>query len=287
MKKISLPNSTTVRSFIAATSGTLQQHAPGLVARVLEFQFLRTRPKAVRRLGFTERPQFTWEVQAEGETLQVYCWGASLEIAGKIALLAHGWNSNAFDLYPLVEVLRSAGYTVVAADQPGHGHSTGRSSSFPQFTRNLERVARLLPHVDLVVGHSMGAAALATAMTRGLPAGKAILLAPPADLRQYIERFATYLGLQSPVQEQLQRRLELREKVDLDQLIPEVVGPRLSAPALIVCDRQDRETGLASAERYAASWPGAELVVTEGLGHNRLLGDSQVHERLLQFVRKP
>lgn len=283
MKKISLLKSTTVRALWRSGFEGIQNRLPLLVARLAETQFTRTRPNPVPQLGIMEQPQRTWDLAAEGETLKVYAWGDP-ESAQRVALLSHGWNSNAWDLYPVVESLRKAGWTVVAADQPGHGNSTGRHSSFPQFARNLERVWRSLPRVDAFVGHSVGAAAGALAISRGLHPKAAVLLAPPADLRVYVQRFAEYFGLSERVKVTLQTRLEQREKVDLKDVVPEAILGHVQVPALIVCDRKDREVGLEAAERYAQNWSGSRLVVTEGLGHARILGNPAVLDQLTAFL---
>lgn len=284
MKKIWLLKSTTVRALWKTGLDGIQARLPLLVARLAETQFTRTRPNPLPQLGIMEQPQLTWDLSAEGETLKVYAWG-NPQVAERIALLSHGWNSNAWDLYPIVESLRKAGYTVVAADQAGHGNSSGKHSSFPQFARNLERVWRSLPPVDVFVGHSMGGAAGALAISRGLQPGAAVLLAPPADLRVYISRFASALGLSEQVMHTLQTRLETREKVELKDVVPEAILGHVQIPALIFCDRKDREVGLEAAERYARSWSGSKLVVTEGLGHARILGNPAVLDQLVAFVK--
>ncbi len=284
MKKISPINSTTVRSFVRLGIQEMQQHVPGWVAWMLRSQFTRTNPVPVPRLGIVERPQHQWEMRAEGGRLRGYSWGASLSIASRVALVSHGWNSNAFRLYPLIESLRQQGFTVVALDHLGHGASTGRHASLPQFARSLRRVARSLPRLDLFVGHSMGGAAGALALSQGMSARAAVLLAPPADVRDYVRRFATAYGLSSEVAALLQEDLELREHVELDQLVPEVMAVGLKIPALVVCDQHDREVPLEASRRYVENWAGAEWLVTEQLGHNRILHDPQVLSRIGEFV---
>ena len=285
MKKISLLKSTTVRSVVTQGLQSLQEVAPDWVAWMLKGELSRTRPRAVPRLGICERPQHTWEMRAEGGTLQVYSWGASLSMAPRVALVSHGWNSNAFGLYPLIESLRDQGFTVVSFDHFGHGASSGRHATFPQFARSVHRVARSLPRLDLFVGHSMGGAAGTLALSQGMSARAAVLLAPPADVRDYVRHFALAYGLSPEVTARLQEQLELHERVDLDQLVPEVLASRLSLPALVVCDRQDREVPLEKARRYVQHWAGAEWMETDGLGHNRILKDPQVLERIQEFVR--
>jgi len=242
-----------------------------VMALIALHRFTRTHPRKLPKLGQTELPQHTWRLEAEGHELMVYAWG-SLDHAEKIALLAHGWNGSAWQLYPLAEHLRKHGYTVVAFDQVGHGRSTGRHTNFPQFARMVERVGRSLPKsVDLFVGHSMGGAAGALALSRGLPAREAVLIAPPSDLRHFLQR----ANLPKELLRQLERTLERQEKVDLNEITAERIAKRLTQKGLVIVDHSDKETGLEAARAYAG-WENSTLIVTQGLGHNRILSSPEL-----------
>lgn len=244
-----------------------------LMALVALHRFTKTRPRQLPKLGQTELPQHTWRIPVEGHQLMAYAWG-SLDNPQKSALLAHGWNGNAWQLHPLAEHLRKQGYTVIAFDQVGHGRSTGQRTTFPQFARMIERVAR--DHkIDLFVGHSMGAAAGALALSRGMQAKEAVLIAPPSDLRHFLKK----ANLPIALQKQLERTIEAREKVDLNEITAEKIAPRLTQKGLVIVDKGDKETGLDAARAYAA-WKNATLIVTEGLGHNRILSSPELLSHL-------
>jgi hypothetical protein len=51
-----------------------------------------------------------------------------------------------------------------------------------------------------------------------------------------------------------------------------------------VHDRADREIPYDAAERLVASWPQADLVSTDGLGHQRILRDADVIALVAMFV---
>lgn len=235
------------------------------IAMLALHRFTRTQPKKLPKLGQTELPQHTWRIKTEGHQVMAYAWG-SLEHPQKLALLAHGWNGCAWQLHPVAEHLRKHGYTVVAFDQIGHGRSTGSHTTFPQFARVLEKVAATLPKsVDLFVGHSMGAAAGALALSRGMRAEEAVLIAPPSDLRNFIKK-----AIPEEIRGTLQTLLERREKVDLSEITADKLARKLTQRGLVIVDQSDRETGLEAARAYAG-WENATLVVTQGLGHNRIL----------------
>jgi len=54
---------------------------------------------------------------------------------------------------------------------------------------------------------------------------------------------------------------------------------------LVIHDREDRETSWQDGADVAASWPGATLITTTGLGHNRILRDPSVIDAIADFVQ--
>lgn len=68
-------------------------------------------------------------------------------------------------------------------------------------------------------------------------------------------------------------------ELDLTQFIV-----KESAPALIVHDRSDRQIPFGEAERLHVSCPNAQLLATNGLGHNKILQDGEVLAEIVQFL---
>ena len=56
------------------------------------------------------------------------------------------------------------------------------------------------------------------------------------------------------------------------------------APLLVVHDRNDSRAPWAASGRLVERWPGAELLTTTDLGHNRLLADPAVVDRVASFI---
>jgi pimeloyl-ACP methyl ester carboxylesterase len=111
-----------------------------------------------------------------------------------------------------------------------------------------------------------------------------VLLAPPAHPSQFTTAVFESFSLSKEVQRRVVARMERtfgERFVDLDG--PEAASG-LEGSAFIVHDVDDREVPLASGERYAASWPGARILRTRGLGHRRILRDPGVVEQVTLFV---
>lgn len=208
-------------------------------------------------------------------------WGAA---SAPCVVLVHGWGGRGAQLHHFVQPLLARGFAVVAFDAPGHGMTGGSESSIVHFATALEAVMARLGQVHALIGHSMGAAAAAYVQARRGSASRAVLIAPPASLLRASRGFAALAGLPEALRDAMQRSIQHRFGVDWAEFEAESqVGPQ---PLLVIHDAGDREVPLAEGRRYATAWPAARLLVTEGLGHNRILADPGVLAATVDFVAR-
>ena len=100
----------------------------------------------------------------KGRHIATWRWGARDAPA---VILAHGWGGYAAQMRAFVFPLLSAGYQVIAYDQPAHGVSEGRLTGLPDFADLLAELAWHHGGVQAFIGHSLGAAAGALALANG------------------------------------------------------------------------------------------------------------------------
>jgi len=215
--------------------------------------------------------------------VRVYSWGDPA--TQPFVMIAHGWSDFALRFLPLADALRAAGYAVVTFDQPAHGRSPGETSTLPEFARCIGAVGNYFGRAAAVIGHSMGGAASAIALHDGLAADRAVLIAPPADLAAAADRFADFVGIAAHLRDRMHRALEARASVRFEDLEAHRNVREIDRPALIIHDLNDREVPWDEGERYARFWPGARMLSTTGLGHNRILADTAVIGSVLDFLR--
>jgi pimeloyl-ACP methyl ester carboxylesterase len=259
------------------TVGTV---APGVAARWAEAIFCRPprndpRPAEEEFLATGTRQT----LRSEEQDLAVWSWGE-----GPVVVLTHGWGSRAGRFSALATALANAGFQVVLFDAPGHGASHGRQASLPQFAGALRAVAATVGPVYGLVGHSLGGAAVSLAMGNGLRAERAVLLAPPADVVLFSHAFAEHLGLPMRVHDTMRRNLEHRLQIRWEELHIPTLARGLTAPVLIVHDRDDHDVPYAHGQEIANAWPGAELLTTTGLGHRSVVRDPEVIRRAVAFL---
>ena len=222
-------------------------------------------------------------LEVDGLSIATYAWGDPSR--QPYILFAHGWSSHGTRVAKWIEPLRQAGYAVVAFDQAGHGRSGGEHTTLPDFACHLMAVARHFGPAAAVIGHSLGGAATAVALARGLQAERAVLIAPAADPLAAMERFSRFVGLGEEFGARLAAFFEAMTREPIEALQAHRNAPLIARPALIVHDLEDREVPWHEGERYARLWQGARMVTTRGHGHNRIADDPGVIGDALRFLR--
>lgn len=258
--------------------------APEWAAAKAERLFTRPLGSSRRRAALASTHGATeMDFSVDGTVLHAYVWGDPRR--EPYVLFAHGWSSHGTRVGSWIAPLRDAGYAVVTFDQAGHGRSAGRHTTLPDFACHLMAIGHHFGPAALIVGHSLGGAAAALAMARGLDARRAVLIAPAADPLAAVERFSRFVWLASHLGRRMFARLEDATRIDADELQAHTNVTRIGRPALIVHDIEDREVPWSEGERYARFWPAARLLSVCGLGHHRIADASQVIDATLAFMR--
>lgn len=211
---------------------------------------------------------------------------SSLGLGGPQVLLVHGWSGRGSQLGAFIEPLLAAGFEVNWFDLPAHGQSSGSRSGLVHAVEAVQAVTAWLGGAHTVVAHSMGAAAATLAAARGADIGRMAYISPPDDVGSFLHAVGETIGLPDSVVVEAQRAIEGRFGTRFDDLIPTEVAPGMTQPLLAIHDRDDREVSLEEVERLTRVWPDARLVVTEGLGHRRILRDPDVVRQVVEFAAR-
>src|SRR5207237_6481194 len=123
----------------------------------------------------------------KGRHIATWRWGSRDAPA---VILAHGWGGYAAQMRAFVFPLLSAGYQVIAYDQPAHGVSEGRLTALPDFADLLAELAWHHGEARAFIGHSLGGAAGAQALAAGrVPLHAAGLVMPARALGRFAPTF--------------------------------------------------------------------------------------------------
>lgn len=261
--------------------------APAIGARMAERLWF-TPPRGAKP-GPTPRSTGTdFTLRAVDTTLSGRTWG----IAGNpIAVLMHGWGGTKEQMTAFVDPLVDAGFEVVAFDGPSHGASgPGRhgpqQTTFVEFIEALEALAAEFGPIHTVIAHSGGAMATVGAIRGGqLDIERLVLISAFSKVRPFTHVFAQLAGFGERTRSRMEQRLEKRIASPIDDWDLAATADEVAhVPVLLLHDEGDTQTPVGDTRALAEAWSGSELVVTEGLGHNKILGDPGVVARVTDFV---
>src|SRR6185369_2187008 len=233
----------------------LQAINTGLAARVAFRLFL---TPLRRRLDPSDAPDVAGATLhhvdcRNGDRAQVYDWGTG----ERTAIIVHGWSSHAARFAPLARALVARGWRVLAFDAPGHGVSPGRVSSLPQFIAALDAIIEKLGPVHALIGHSLGALAIAVRLgdaSKPVPSTlqRVVLISMPSGAPYLLESFEAMLGIRAPTRERMRQLFLHRFAREPSHYVSLPNAARIPLPTLIVHDRNDDIVPLAHSEPLIA-----------------------------------
>ena len=253
-----------------------------------------SRLEALVELFFTPRPSEPTprdlELASTGQRLVLkaglaaWSWGPS-ENAPAV-LLIHGWESRGTHWGGFINALVEAGFRAIAIDAPAHGESPGLQTNALECGRKLIEIGEELGPFAGIVGHSFGVAAIVIALDRGLKADRVALIAGPPSLASFVDIWGAQKGIS--------RQEMPRFSALVDQKIGEPIAsfdiprtaPKMTVPALIVHDRDDQEIDVEHSQTVANLWPGSTLLITEKLGHRRVLISRKVIQAVVEYIQE-
>jgi len=200
-------------------------------------------------------------------------------------LLVHGWSGRGVQLGAFAAPLVAAGFRVVACDAPGHGDSPGRTSNLFKLTDGLMAVAEAFGPISGVIAHSLGTAAVLLATSRnGLTPGRFVAISPMAHTQTMTDWFGVLTGFSPQVVDRMRTRLEKRLDFSWDDIEPHRLASGIETDTLIIHDCDDPELPSSEGETLLRQLTSARLHLTQGLGHRRILRDSDVIATATQFI---
>ena len=228
------------------------------------------------------------QLLAEGTPLSVHIgakrlagwrWGV-----GPSLLLVHGWSGAAVQFAPLIRSLVASNYSVLAFDLPAHGQSGGKQTNLFESSNSIRSIASTYGPFHGVVGHSFGGLAAALAADAQALAKQLVLVSPLTGANYALRTFGSMIGVTEAVQNRMREYFERTIGISFADFDFSVLAARLDLPTLVIHDRSDRIIDWDNTENWVDACDAAQLMTTEGLGHQRILADARVAERIKTFL---
>lgn len=277
-----------IAATLSATLNTTAKVAPRLAGKGAFALFRRPIGRAkVRRVDqpvseLAVREQLT----VAGRRVTTYRWGEG----PRPVLLVHGWASRALRFGALVTELRERGHTVIAFDAPGHGESEGTSTTIVEYRDIIRELQDQYGVFGAMVGYSFGSLSSFFAVREGVKTEALVGIAGVSRFDHLVTGFLGELGVTGRLEGDMRRRVE-RELFPGE---PDIWN-RFAAPhapeqvaverILLAHDETDPRAQLFQAQETAEAYgPRAELFVTKGYGHHRIITAPKVVARVSDFL---
>jgi len=205
----------------------------------------------------------------------------------RVVIVSHGWGDNSNSFQKMIVTLTQQGYLVAAIDHIGHGKSSGKKSHLLSFIETLELLIEQFHEdrieIDAIIGHSMGAIATLNLPNHLLERKKIILISSPVNFFELMFEKVEQAGISRKLLHRVLESISHKHGKTWQQLTLENNRDKLTENVTFIHDRQDRYAPFADVTRLLAQEE-TTLIETEGLGHRKILSDTNVINNIAQLL---
>ncbi len=214
--------------------------------------------------------------------VMVYTYGYSK----RKVLLIHGWSGRGTQLYKIADKLLENGFMTISFDAPAHGKSKSNSTMMTEFIATAMHLEKKYGPFEFAVGHSLGGMAVLNSVKKGLNINKAVTIGAGDIITDIIIHFVNKLQLKPNMVIKMKKAFHKKFGEDIDNYSASVAAKNVTIPILVVHDSQDKEVGVSCAYNIRQNLKNGEILITNGLGHTRILKDNQVVNRIIEFIKR-
>ena len=255
--------------------------AANFVLKLFKTPFKFKRPKREDKM-YQEASKEMLLIPELQKSIQVYKYGQGT----KKVLLIHGWAGRGTQLYKIGENLAKKSYQVISFDATAHGDSEGKTSAMPEYIKSIFEIDKQYGPFEFAIGHSLGGMALLQAVKDGFTVKKMVTLGSGDSILDICKQFVNRLGLQPKIAYLLKDKMDKVLGMDSELLSANVAAKEVIIPTLVVHDKQDEDVPVSCAHNIRQSLKNGELLITDGLGHRRILIDTKVIDQIIHFLEK-
>lgn len=212
--------------------------------------------------------------------VMVYTYGYSK----RKVLLVHGWSGRGTQLFKIADKLLENGFMTISFDAPAHGKSKGKTTLMTEFIATSKFLEEKYGPFEIAIGHSLGGMAVLNSVKRFLKVKKAIIIGSGDIITDIIIGFIQKLELQQKIVGKMKSLFLKKFGEDIDNYSGSVAALDVKIPTLVIHDTEDKEVPVECAYNIRKNLEFGEILVTNGLGHTRILKDNFVVERIIDFI---
>jgi pimeloyl-ACP methyl ester carboxylesterase len=234
--------------------------------------------------------EFNMDAKSEQKTLLipsinkeivVYHYGKS----EKKILLVHGWSGRGTQLVKIADKLVELGYSTVSFDAPAHGKSKGSSTLMPEFIASIIELEKQFGNFEFAIGHSLGGMSILNAINKGFNVKKAVIIGSGDIIQDIIDDFVSKLKLNAIIGLKLKNHFENKFEENMENYAASNAAKTILTPILIFHDEMDADVNVKAAHNIHKNLRNSELIITKGLGHRKILGNDNVINKIVEFIK--
>lgn len=269
---------------------TIGNLSPALGGRVLSlFWFKTTKSRPNPKKNEWEAESRKVDIPHRGRTLSVLVRRPEHAV-GQVVLL-HGWSGRWDQMLSLANEFYQKNYEVITFDLPAHGENSGNETDLFELSEFLKSVYQILKlEKPVLICHSAGfLVACHASLIRGIEFSKLVTVNSPARFEYLIEMFREKVGFSERIDAEIWNIVERRVKVKnpQQQLSTGHLAKFPEENVLIINDKNDKEVVFSEGVQMKKIWPNARHILTQGLGHNRILHNQNVLDEIVEFCLGP
>ena len=220
-------------------------------------------------------------VPSINKSIMVYEYGKS----DKKVLLVHGWSGRGTQLFKIADALLKEGYSTVSFDAPAHGKSPGNSSIMLEFIASIFELEKQFGPFEMAIGHSLGGMAVLNAVKSGFHTDKIVVIGSGDIVQDIIDDFIKKLQLKPEISIKLRDHFENKYDEAMDNYSAFKAAEAIEKPILVVHDENDYEVPVKAGINIHQHVKNGDLLLTQGLGHRKILGDTNVIQKIIEFSK--
>lgn len=221
-------------------------------------------------------------VPSINKSIMVYEYGKS----DKKVLLVHGWSGRGTQLFKIADALLKEGYSTVSFDAPAHGKSPGNSSIMLEFIASIFELEKQFGPFEMAIGHSLGGMAVLNAVKSGFHTDKIVVIGSGDIVQDIIDDFIKKLQLKPEISIKLRDHFENKYDEAMDNYSAFKAAEAIEKPILVVHDENDYEVPVKAGINIHQHVKNGNLLLTQGLGHRKILGDTNVIQKIIEFSKQ-
>lgn len=210
----------------------------------------------------------------------VYAYGNS----SKKILLVHGWSGRGTQLVKIADTLIEKGYSIISFDAPAHGKSGTKTTLMLEFIESILEVEKHYGPFEFAVGHSLGGMSILNAVKKGLQVKKAVVIGSGNSVINIVNTFIEKIGLPNDLAILMKNNFEKKYHFEMESFSAYVAAKDVKIPVLVIHDTDDEDIPVSEAYHLAEHLSDKELLITNQLGHRKILGDSKVIQKIVEFL---